>query len=78
MFVIPDSFTTPSSITIPLSRLARIVRSSRTLLKVPVLEIYTKGDDGATETIYQFGTVASVTEIIAAIEDQQRIHMKTE
>ncbi len=43
-----------------------------------MLEIYVKGDDGETEHIYQFGTVASVTEIIAAIEEQQRIHMKTE
>lgn len=69
-----------NSITIALPRLSRMVKSTRTLIKLPVLEIYVKpAEAGETEeTVYQFGTMTYASEVIAAIEEQLKVHRKTE
>lgn len=62
---------------IPLSRLARTSKSTRTLLKVPVLELLVM-EEGAERTLYQFGTVANVNEIVSTIEEQANQHTKAD
>lgn len=73
--LIPSPFL--CSIILPMSHLERIAKNTRTIMKVPVLELQLKEDGGEQRTLYQFGS-ANVSEIVAALEEQVKHHRKVE
>jgi len=55
---------------VPLDQLERIARTTRTILKVPVLELLLKAEVSEQRMVYQFGTVANSSDVVAAVEKQ--------
>ena len=66
----PPPFFPHPSLIVPLDQLERIARTTRTILKVPVLELLLKAEVSEQRMVYQFGTVANSSDVVAAVEKQ--------